>query len=363
MRFNYQQEVLVLPASILNAGADGVQLRVLLWLASDPSLLRKVRQLAKLADCTADEARAAIRFWQEAGTVTVDGEGEAIPAMASAETAPTTKPEKTEEAKPKKPARTLLRRADELPTYTSTELADLLEARASVRILVDEAQRMLGKLFNPSELNILVGMLDYLSLSEESILLLLAHCKRIGKTNLRAIEKYAYSLVDRGITEPAALEKEICVLEELHSFEGEIRTLFGMKSRALTEREAKMLRAWRSFGYGIEIVRLAYELTVNATSDPSLPYANAILERWNAEGLRNEEEIRASIEASAGDAQGARDRGRGRSGRNGKNGKRGTGEKPDLGKTSLGNSFDTDDFFEAALQRSFQQGGKETGGK
>lgn len=352
MRFNYQQEVLVLPASILNAGADGVQLRVLLWLASDPSLLRKVRQLAKLADCTADEARAAIRFWQEAGTVTVDGEGEAIPAMASAETAPTA--EKTEEAKPKKPARTLLRRADELPTYTSTELADLLEARASVRILVDEAQRMLGKLFNPSELNILVGMLDYLSLSEESILLLLAHCKRIGKTNLRAIEKYAYSLVDRGITEPAALEEEICVLEELHSFEGEIRTLFGMKSRALTEREAKMLRAWRSFGYGIEIVRLAYELTVNATSDPSLPYANAILERWNAEGLRNEEEIRASMEASAGDAQGARGQ---------RNRKGGKGGKTASVKPSLGNSFDTDDFFEAALQRSFQQGGKETGGK
>lgn len=354
MRFNYQQEVLVLPASILNAGADGVQLRVLLWLASDPSLLRKVRQLAKLADCTADEARAAIRFWQEAGTVTVDGEGEAIPAMASAETAPTTETEKTEETKPKKPARTLLRRADELPTYTSTELADLLEARASVRILVDEAQRMLGKLFNPSELNILVGMLDYLSLSEESILLLLAHCKRIGKTNLRAIEKYAYSLVDRGITEPAALEEEICVLEELHSFEGEIRTLFGMKSRALTEREAKMLRAWRSFGYGIEIVRLAYELTVNATSDPSLPYANAILERWNAEGLRNEEEIRASMEASAGDAQGARGQ---------RNRKGGKGGKTASVKPSLGNSFDTDDFFEAALQRSFQQGGKETGGK
>ena len=352
MRFNYQQEVLVLPASILNAGADGVQLRVLLWLASDPSLLRKVRQLAKLADCTADEARAAIRFWQEAGIITVDGEGEAIPAMASAETAPTT--EKTEETKPKKPARTLLRRADELPTYTSTELADLLEARASVRILVDEAQRMLGKLFNPSELNILVGMLDYLSLSEESILLLLAHCKRIGKTNLRAIEKYAYSLVDRGITEPAALEEEICVLEELHSFEGEIRTLFGMKSRALTEREAKMLRAWRSFGYGIEIVRLAYELTVNATSDPSLPYANAILERWNAEGLRTEEEIRASIEASAGDAEGPRGQ---------RNRKGGKGGKTASVKPSLGNSFDTDDFFEAALQRSFQQGGKETGGK
>ena len=38
---------------------------------------------------------------------------------------------------------------------------------------------------------------------------------------------------------------------------------------------------------------------------------------------------------------------------NEKTGKRGTGEKTDLGRPSLGNSFDTDDFFEAALKRSF----------
>lgn len=334
MKFNYQQEVLVIPASALTAGADEIQLRVLLWLASDPSLLRKTRQLAKLADCDADAAKSAILFWQGAGVIAQESGEEAIPAMASAEPTPASeKGQKDNGDNGEK--RTLLKRADTLPNYTSTEISDLLDARSSVRVLVDEAQRILKKMFNSEEMNIMIGMLDYLGMSEESILLLLAHCMRIGKTNLRSIEKYAYSLVDRGITEPAALEEEIRVLEELRSFEGEVRKLFGMGKRALTSRESKMLRAWASFGYDAEIIRLAYDRTVDATKDPSIPYANAILESWNAEGLRSAEEIRQHLEQP----------------------------KKSKKKPTLGNSFDTDDFFEAALQRSFHGDDGEKGSK
>lgn len=326
MKLNFSQEVLVLPGAVLShSDAAPEALRVLLWVASDLSLAEKPTTLSKLADCDAKTVRAALTYWREAGVLVNDGDG-AIPVAAQPQREPSKK--------------TLLKRADELPTYTSTELAALLEKRESVRVLVDEAQRILGKIFNMSEINILVGMLDYLGLGEECILLLLAHCKRIGKVNLRAIEKYAYPLVERGITDVTALEEEIRTVEALYSFEGQVRKLFGMKSRALTSREEKMLRAWVSFGYDIEIVRRAYELTVQATGDASLPYANSILERWNAENLKTAEAIDANIE----EEQAKRAKGSGAQ----KNAK-----QTDAG--TLGNSFDTDDFFEAALQRSFRE--------
>ena len=91
-----------------------------------------------------------------------------------------------------------------------------------------------------------------------------------------------------------------------------------------------MLRSWQSFGYNAEIVRLAYEKTVAATNEPSVPYTHAILERWNAEGLKTVEQICAYLEEQ-------------------ETKKNGTGER------DLGNSFDTDDFFEAALRRSYQE--------
>ena len=321
MKLNFGQEVLVLPASVLSHldTATPEQLRTLLWLASDLTLVSKYKQLAKLAGCDAATAREAVAFWCSCGLL---GEaGDVVPTMATA----------TVEV----PTKKKLQRADELPNYTSSELAELLEARAGVRVLIDEAQRILGKMFNPNEVNIMVGMLDYLGMNEECILLLLAHCKRIGKSNLRAIEKYAYSLVDKGINDVETMESEICTLEAMYTFEGEVRSLFGMKSRALTSKESKMLAAWVSFGYDINIVRMAYEITVNATGEPSLPYTNAILEKWNANGWKTASEIEAGMTAEREKREG------------------------NTNQKELGNSFDTDDFFEAALQRGFRERSRE----
>ena len=319
MKFNFWQEVLVLPASVLSHldAATPEQLRVLLWLASDLSLATKHKQLAKLAGCDVATAREAVSFWCNCGIMGEEGES-TVPAMASV---PTDAPVKKK-----------LQRADELPNYTSGELAELLEARVSVRVLIDEAQRILGKMFNPNDVNIMVGMLDYLGMNEECILLLLAHCKRIGKSNLRAIEKYAYSMVDKGINDAETMEEEICRVEAMLTFEGEVRTLFGMKSRALTSKENKMLSAWLSFGYDISIVRMAYEITVNATGEASLPYTNAILEKWNANAWKTVAEIEAGMNAEREKREGVSNN-----------------------KKELGNSFDTDDFFEAALQRGFRE--------
>ena len=303
----------MLPASVLSVGnADAAELRVLLWLASDLSLATKEKQLAKLADCDTKTVRAALKLWRANGVLVA--EESATSEVPEAKEDLSQEPGATEAAPQKK----LLQRAAELPNYTSTEIGELLEKRAGMRALVNEAQQIVGKMFNPGEINILVGMYDYLGLSEESILLLLAHCRKIGKLKMRAIEKYAISLVDRDITTPAALEEEFRMEEALHSFEGKVRAIFGMGSRALTSRESKMLRAWMEFGYDAEIVRRAYEITVTATNKPSFPYANSILERWHAEGLNTAEAIDQAVAT---------------------------------GKTKE----DDDDFFEAALQRSFRE--------
>ena len=326
MKLNFGQDVLVIPASVLSCCADAndAAMRVLLWLASDLSLADKPRQLAKLADCDPKSLKSILQFWKMYG-VLCDGAEDSVPAMASV--AESVQTEKAEQ----KPQKTHLRRADELPNYTSVEIAELLEQRASVRVLIDEAQQIIGKIFNPTEVNILIGMLDYLGMSEECVMLLLAHCKRIDKTGMRSIEKYAITLADKGIVSTDAMEEEIRRAELMHSFEGKIRSMFGMEhKRALTTRESKMISAWLSFGYDIDIVREAYEMTVNATGEASLPYANSILERWNAEGLHTLEEIRTANEAEK------------------------SKKNAQKNKAELGNSFDTDDFFEAALKRSFR---------
>jgi DnaD/phage-associated family protein len=101
-------------------------------------------------------------------------------------------------------------------------------------------------------------------------------------------------------------------------------------NRELTTKEKRYVNSWTvTFGYGMEVIRLAYELTVDKIGEPSLNYANAILESWNAKGLKTEDEVKAQIEAEA-EAKG----------------------EPVAGK-----SFDSADFFEAALRRSYGDSG------
>ena len=73
-------------------------------------------------------------------------------------------------------------------------------------------------------------------------------------------------------------------------------------------------------GYPIEIIERAYEATADATGKGSIPYANSILERWYSEGLKTLEDIEASIAKKKG-------------------------EKSE-------GSFNTDDFFDAAIRRA-----------
>lgn len=317
LKWNYGQSVLVLPASVLTADATPEQLRVLLWLASDAALVGKHTQLAKLADVERSAISEILEYWRACGVLTDGTEGEEP-------TAPATKATKKKTAVPEKKP---LQRADELPVYNTEELSDMMEKRASLRILLDACQNIFGKMFNPHEINILFGMVDYLKLDEEYILILLAHCKRLEIKSFRQVERYAISLMDKGITTADALEACVQEMEAAHQLEGAIRQMFGLKSRALTSKEKNAIEKWTSYGYGEDVIRLAYEITVNSTGNASIPYANSILERWHSLGLKTAEEI---------DRQLAEER----------------TEKE--GKTTLGSSFQINDFFEAALRKSFQ---------
>ena len=218
-----------------------------------------------------------------------------------------------------------LAHADELPNYTTEQLSGLLEKNQPLRLLVDEAQQVWGKVFNPYETQLLVGLSDYLGLDDEYILLLLAHCRRMEKRSMREVERYALRLMDDGVTNAAALEDFVRKAEARRTLQGKVRAMFGLGSRSFTGKENKMLDAWSSYGYGEDIIRRAYEITVGAINEPSLPYANSILERWHSEGLDTAAQIDAKLDA----------------------------EREKKGQTPREGSFDTDDFFEAALRRSY----------
>lgn len=318
-KWNYGNRVLVIPAEALEKEPSAQQLRVLLALAAEPELADRQEDLARVAGCTKKSVPDAIAFWEEAGILSAGIEAKnEQPAAVEAKPA--------QEAPKEAKTNGKLAHADELPDYTTAQMNEMMERRQSLRIMVNEAQKTMGKMLTPYEINILLGMVDYLGLDEDYILLLLAHCKRVEISGLRRIERYAISLMDSGVRTAGELEERVQTLEALHTLEGKVRAMFGMRNRSLTKKEQAMLEAWEGYGYGEDVIRRAYEIAVNSTGKPSMPYANSILERWHSEGLKTAEEIDRKMEEE-----------------------RASGAAKDPAS-----SFNTDDFFAKALKRSFR---------
>ena len=317
ININYGNGISVLPASIIKYidKAKKFDIKVLLLLAtSDKFRTGKFEKLiADELGCDESDVEKSIAFWNGTGLVTLTDGKEEIKAAD--------KKEKNIESNVPKRAR-----VSELPQYTSAELNALLQKHYNVVGLIDECQNVLGKIFTAADIKVLMGFVDYLGLDNDYILVLMHYAARNDMKSLRYIEKVAISCIDDGFTDAKVLQEALYAREEKAQIETKIKNIFGLGSRKLTTKEQKQVDAWvNSYNYDLAVIEKAYEITVTATSKPSIHYANAILEKWFAEGIKNIDDANSLIEARNQEKQ------------------------------QEGSSFDVDDFFAAALNRSYSE--------
>lgn len=349
IRLNYGTAVATIPAAALAVmdRATKHDLKVLLTLAADPALLTGdsfgecVGNIAARVGCTPSQIEASLSFWRGAGALTVtEGAEKSVPAVQSIpeETpAPTPEPPKEEpkETRPAKP-----QPFSELPRYTSAELSELLEAREETATYLRECQNIWGKMFNTHEHNIILGLVDYLGLDWDYVLALLSYAAKYyrerenkGKS-LQYVENMAFAFHKEGIVTAEALQSRFKEMEAMSSMEYKLRQLFGMGDGALTAAQKKHFSTWvYDYRYGMEIITYAYNRAVDSIGNAKLSrimnYMNKTLGAWNDEDLRTLEQIEAADAAF-------------RTERDGKK----------AAETQTG-SFNTDDFFAAAVRRSF----------
>ncbi len=302
------------------AEAGATDLRVLLALSELASA--DASRLAEVLGLTTAEVAASLAFWRGAGAVTAAKEG-ATPAPSAAPAPRVTRTPK---------------RRHELTSLGGEEIAALVKEH-DLTELVDAAEQQCGRLFNRTELSILVGLSEELGLDGAYILTLLAYCDSLGdeKKPLRYAERVAFRLVEHGIDTIEALEAYIKEQEALHSVEGGLRRMFGIGTRKLTEREETAFLRWtQTYAYGEEVIGAAYDVTVNATGKPSVAYADKILAHWHEKGVRTADEAEALLASE----------------RNEKKPQRTATQK----KKETASSFDVGDFFRRAVDRSYKSG-------
>ena len=354
IQLQYGTAVATVPASALEVmdRATKNDLAVLLTLASDPTLLAGgslgecVGRMSTRLGCTPAQIEMSLSFWRGAGVLNVlEDENTAQPVIStviSAEPVSTPAveaPKPAEEGKQemvtvKKPQPTSI-----LPKYSSTELAELLEARGEMAAYLQECQNIWGKMFNTHETNIVLALVDYLGLEWDYVLALLSFAVKYyrerdnqGKS-LSYVENMAFAFHKEGVVTTEALQNRFKEMEQMATMEYKLRQLFGLGERALTPTQKKHFSTWvYEYGFDMDIIRLAYNRAVDNTGSSKIShlmsYINKVLEAWNNEHLCTPEQIEESESAYRAQKEGAK-----------------------IAKEQPG-SFNTDDFFAAAVRRS-----------
>ncbi|MGM9637770.1 MAG: DnaD domain protein [Eubacteriales bacterium] len=319
IRINYGEQVVALPGKVMSLmkDADAVALKVLLILASSSGEQTEVSALAAAAGCSSEDAEKALNFWRQAGIVFVDSKATAVTITAHQVDT----------------AKVSIVHSGEMPSYTGKEIERLFEANGELRNFIDECQRLLGKLLSVSEINKLIGLVDYYRFSGDYVLLLVKRCVEIGKGSVPYIVRTAISMYNSGIVTIEALEDKIREEDEVLAMETTLRKLMGWGKRALTDKEKRFVKCWTEWQIPDDMLELVYQITVDATKGPSMPYMNKILTSWREAGYKTANDARAAMEQY----------------------------KQKKAAATGGSSFNRDEFFEAAIRHSLEIHGKSEG--
>lgn len=302
----YMGSIINLPSGVIDLAskASENELKVILVLTAYSSYFsdfeKAIPTLCKQLDLSANEVTSALCFWAKNGILELDG----------VEIAPETVSSITEND-------------NSVPSYTGAQINALINANPSFKMLADCAQNVLGKDFTPTDFNSLLHIKNYYKFSDEYILMLLAYCVENNTPNWAYVRKTTKILYDEGIDTYEKLEEHFAARRNKRSLEYKVRKLFGIGGREFTAREKGVFDAWVNAKLSYELIKMAYEISVDNGKGANWNYTNKILENWLASGVKTVEDAQKIVESR---------------------------------KSKLStSSFDTDDFFEAALKRSSER--------
>lgn len=336
IKIKKDEEILSLPkarVTELLSECGEEELKVLIAVAAEGDSER-ARELSGLSE---SDFSAALSFWRGAKLVSRHTSKKKNTSESS-HGANSLAPEKSAETEA---VTGVLDNVSELPEYTSADIKRLKGRDALFNSILDEAQQTFGKVFNNVEMNYIIAMRDHLSLDGEYILMLLEYFRREGKPLCYAV-RVADSLVKKGICDPLALETYLKHRDSFKGNEGRYRDLFGIGTRALTAYEEKYFTTWsEEMQMPFDLVRVAFERTVEKKGTPQKSYINGILKKWHEAGILSVEALdRYEQSAMGGPSQKSQGQSAGS-----------TGES----------TFDVDDFFTAALERMYGKSDTPTG--
>ena len=244
------------------------QLKVLLYLLRHQPETIDTVQVGKQIGCLPEQVEEALLFWEQTDLFTP--------------------PEPPAPEKPQEVA-ALIRTSSEL-SILPTAIADAVQSSESLQTLFRMVQQLYGRPLNFMEEQSLVWLHDYLNFSSDIILMVVSYCHSIQKCNVRYIEQILIRWWNQGITTLQQAQEEIKDMEQRHSYLAQIMRLLEMR-RNPTPKQMEFIDDWKQKAIPMDLIRYAYEKTVEKTDRLSFPYMQSILNDWMKAGYKTRAEV------------------------------------------------------------------------
>lgn len=230
------------------------------------------------------------------------------------------------------------------PQYSSDEINSFLEKNAFAKGVIDTCQTIMERSLNVAESSSIVTLLDYFRLTPEYILLACQHIadKKGTGFSVRLLEKEVADNFDKGISTYSQLEEHYKNEIKALSLEGQFKNLIGIGQRRLSKKEKALLENCVAWGYGFDIIELAFEITADRADKFNIGYMGAIISNWHDAGCLTIQDAEAA--KSAYDEANVKKRLKHTKDHN----------KSSENSIQSGGSFDTDSFWERALENSYK---------
>ena len=191
--------------------------------------------------------------------------------------------------------------ADEIPEYSSEDIARRAWSDAGFSAVVAETQRIYGRMLSGADLKTLFGIYDFYGLPPEVMLLLINHCvseyrERSGGSRLptmRSIGKTASVWANNELLTLDRAEEYLNKLEKRKENVSLIKQALNIYGRELSSSELKYIESWDAMGFTPEALAIAYDRTVLRTGSLQWRYMDTIVTSWHQSNLHTPEEIAA----------------------------------------------------------------------
>lgn len=162
-----------------------------------------------------------------------------------------------------------------------------------------EAKRLLfvteqyfGRPLTPIETSTLLYFMDELGFSFDLCDYLVQYCVSKGHKSIKYIEKVALEWHMKGYTSPEVAKAGSSNWSKIHF---EVLKAFGIRNRNPIPKEVEYIDKWyKEYCFSVDIIAEACSITLTSTGKQSYEYADGILSRWHASGIKTLSDIKRS---------------------------------------------------------------------